>query len=155
MNQEERVLSKHPFFHDLEPRHRALVAGCAHPVQFAPGEYLAREGQPANHFFLLLKGGVRLETSAPPLGVLGIVSAGAGEIVGFNWIYPPYKWSFDCRATAPTEAFEMDGRCLRGEFAQDHELGYQLMTRFSSVLGRSLDATHLQILELIHEHGTR
>lgn len=155
MSQEQRTLHEHPFFHDLEPRHLALVAGCAHEVSFSAGDYLAREGHPADHFFLLLSGGVRMETSAPPLGVLGILSAGAGEVVGFNWIYPPYKWSFDYRATVDTRAFQMDGRCLRGEFAQDHELGYQLMTRFSAVLGRNLDATHLQILELIHEHGTR
>lgn len=41
-----------------------------------------------------------------------------------------------------------DGACLRGKCDADHELGYELMQRFASVMLERLQATRLQLLDV-------
>ena len=147
-------LGAHPFFKGLQPAHLNLLAGCTREVDFAEGQYIQREGEPANTFYLVQQGQVVVEASSPPLGVLGILTVAPGEIFGFHWLFPPYQWAFDYRASEATQALEVDGRCMRGECEQDHELGYQLMWRFAEVLSKTLNATRYQLLDTIHECRT-
>ena len=41
-----------------------------------------------------------------------------------------------------------DGSCLRGKCEQDHELGYELLTRFVAVIVERLQATRLRLLDV-------
>ena len=61
----ERIIREHAFFKDLDPRFVALVVGCAKNVRFEAGEYLFREGGPADQFYLLRHGRARA-----PLGLV-------------------------------------------------------------------------------------
>lgn len=146
-------IAGHRFFSGMSERHLTLLTGCARPMEYGPGEFLCREGEPAEHFYVLLAGRVAVETHAPPLGTLALASVGAGEVLGADWLVEGTRRSFDYRAMEPSRALKMDGRCLRGEFPTDHELGYQLMLRFSRLLAHTLRATRLQLLEVIHEHA--
>ena len=60
----------------------------------------------------------------------------------------PYIWHFDARATAPTRAICLDGKCLRTKCENDHELGYELMKRFLHVVQQRLLWTRVQLLDL-------
>ena len=33
----------------------------------------------------------------------------AGEVLGWSWLFPPYRWHFDARALAPVRATAFDG----------------------------------------------
>jgi CRP/FNR family cyclic AMP-dependent transcriptional regulator len=57
----ERIIKEHPFFKDLDPKFVALVVGCAKNVRFEAGEYLFREGEQADQFYLVRHGRVALE----------------------------------------------------------------------------------------------
>jgi CRP/FNR family transcriptional regulator, cyclic AMP receptor protein len=41
-----------------------------------------------------------------------------------------------------------DGACLRGKCEEDHELGYQLMSRFAANVINRLQETRLQLLDV-------
>ncbi len=72
-----------------------------------------------------------------------------GEVVGWSWLFEPYRWQFDARATrADARVVGFDGACLRGKCEADHELGYQLMRRFAASLIERLQATRLQLLDV-------
>ncbi|MGA2708343.1 MAG: cyclic nucleotide-binding domain-containing protein [Steroidobacteraceae bacterium] len=144
----EQILEKHPFFAGFALEHRELVAGCARNHRFDAGEYLCREGDAANEFFLIRHGQVALEISAP--GQLPIVFAtlDEGEIVGASWLVPPYRWLHDARAVTLTRAIGIDAACLRAKCEADHHLGYDMMKRFLPVLVQRLHATQLQILDV-------
>ena len=71
-----------------------------------------------------------------------------GDVVGWSWLFPPHRWHFDGRATAPTSLIAFDGACLRGKCDADHELGYQLMRRFAASIVERLQATRLQLLDV-------
>ncbi len=144
----EGVLAGHPFFSGMDPRYLELAVGCASNMRFNAGELICREGQAAEHFYLIRAGKVALETSVPGRGGLTIQTLGAGEILGWSWLVPPYNWRFDARAADMTRAIVFDGKCLREKCEEDHELGYELQKRVIAVLGEHLDATRFRLLDI-------
>jgi CRP-like cAMP-binding protein len=143
----ERILAAHPFFRDLAPVHLALLVGCATNVRFDGGAFLFRTGEEANRFFLLREGAVALEAAAPGKPPLVVQTLGAGEILGWSWLVPPYHWVFDARALEPTRAIALDGKCLREKCEADHDLGYELLKRIAHILWERLEAARLQLLD--------
>jgi CRP/FNR family cyclic AMP-dependent transcriptional regulator len=144
----ERVLSEHPFLSGMSPEHIQLLVGCASNVVFKAGEYVFKEGQPANSFYFIRHGLVQVETYVPQKGPVIIRSRDAGEIFGWSWLVPPYRWHFDARAVELTRAIALDGECLRGKCEEDHDLGYEIMKRFALVIAERLEATRLQLLDV-------
>jgi len=144
----EHILRQHAFFADFAPEHGALVAGCARNHRFDPGDYLFREGDAADEFFLIRHGKVALEIAAPGQAPIVFATLGPGDIVGEAWLVPPYRWTIDARAIELVRAVGIDAACLRGKCEADHHLGYEMMKRFMPVFIRRLHATQLQILDV-------
>ncbi len=71
-----------------------------------------------------------------------------GDVLGWSWLFPPYRWVFDAQALELTRALVFDGTCLRGKCEDDHNLGYELMKRFAHVVVQRLQATRLQLLDV-------
>jgi CRP-like cAMP-binding protein len=144
----EQELSAHPFLAGLSPKYIRVLMGCSSNVQFDRDRYLMREGEAADTFYLLRHGKVALEIHAPQGGPLVIETIEAGEVLGWSWLFPPYRVHFTARALEPVRAISLDGACLRGKCGRDHDLGYALMQRFASVVIERLQATRLQLLDL-------
>ena len=147
----EGVLAGHPFFSRMDPRYLELAVGCAANVRFNAGELIFRQGHEAEHFYLIRAGRVALEIHVPGRGGLTIQTLGAGEVLGWSWLVPPYNWRFDGRAAEVTRAIVFDGKCLRGKCDEDHELGYELQKRVISILGEHLDATRFRLLDVYRD----
>jgi hypothetical protein len=139
---------EHPFFAGFEEAFCKLVCGCARNVRFESGQYLFREGEPANEFYLLRHGRVALEIAPPGRSAVTFQTVGEGEIVGVSWLIPPYRWTYDARALDLVRAIGMDATCLRQKCEADHDLGYEMMKRFMPVLIQRLQATRLQIVDV-------
>jgi len=146
------VVCEHPFFRGLEASFCDVICGCAKYSHFQPGEYLFREGAPADQLFLIREGRMALQATGPGRTVT-FQTLGQGEIVGVSWLVPPYRWAYDGRAVEFTLAIAMDAACLRGKCEADHDLGYELMKRFMAVLIRRLQSTRLQILDVYGEQA--
>jgi CRP-like cAMP-binding protein len=144
----EPLLAAHPFFKGLESKHLKLIVGCASNVVFNQGQFIFREGEDANQFCIIRQGKVVIETFSPIKGAIPIHTLREGDVLGWSWLVPPYKWHFDARAYELTRAISLDGRCIREKCETDHDLGYELMKRFSMVVTERLEATRLQLLDL-------
>jgi CRP/FNR family transcriptional regulator, cyclic AMP receptor protein len=143
-----RILSEHPFLQGMTDSQLALLVGCASNVVFKPGEFIIREGQPADNFYFIRHGMVQIETHIPQKGPLVIRTRHEGEVLGWSWLVPPYRWHFDARAVEQTRAIAMDGKCLREKCETDHALGYEIMKRFSRIIAERLEATRLQLMDV-------
>lgn len=148
----ERILIEHPFFAGMKEEHMDLLVGCASNVRFDAGQFILREGEEANKFYLIRQGQVALEVHAPGRGSITIQTLGAGEILGWSWLVPPYYWRLDARAVELTRALALDGKCLREKCEKDHDLAYELLKRFSQVMVDHLTATRLQLLNVYDAH---
>jgi CRP-like cAMP-binding protein len=144
----ERVLREHPFFTGMDPAHLQTLVGCSSNVTFDEGIHLFREGEAADNFYLIRLGRVTLECFAPTRGPLAIETAEAGDVLGWSWLFPPYRWHFDARARTFVQALSLDGACLRRKCENDPALGYDLLKRFAGVAVQRLEATQLQLLDL-------
>ncbi len=144
----ERILIEHPFFVGMKQQHMNLLVGCASNVRFDAGQFILREGEEANHFYLIRQGKAALEIYAPERGSITIQTLSAGEVLGWSWLVPPYRWRFDARATELTRAIALDGKCLREKCEKDTDLGYELLKRFSQVMVEHLQATRFQLLNV-------
>lgn len=149
----ERILAEHPFARDLGKQYGELLTGCASNVRFDAGEFLFHEGEEANQFYLIRHGSVAVEIFAGPSRVTTITTIGEGEVLGWSWLFPPYRWKFDARAVEPTRAIALDGKCLRAKCEADHDLGYELLKRFAHMVEQRLDATRFQLLNIYETHS--
>ena len=144
----ESLLRDVPLFEGLSSEELELIAGCGSNVRFADGELLFRDGDPANTFLVLRHGTVALETFVPARGPVTIETLEAGEVLGWSWLFPPYRWHFDARALSLVRATAFDGVCLREKCERDPRLGYDLLTRFAQVLIDRLQWTRLRLLDV-------
>ncbi|HVC56977.1 MAG TPA: cyclic nucleotide-binding domain-containing protein [Stellaceae bacterium] len=144
----DRLISEHPFFGGMAPEYCELIGGCARNVRFDKAQYLFREGDPADEFFLIRHGRVALEIMAPGRGKLRFLTVNEGELAGLAWLIPPYRWIFDAEALELTRAVSVDARCLRDKAEQNHDFGYEMMKRFMAMLVARLHAAQLQMLDV-------
>jgi CRP/FNR family cyclic AMP-dependent transcriptional regulator len=141
-------LTGHHFVASLRPDWQQLLADQARPFTRAAGEYLAREGELATDFFLITSGTVAIEIRHPLRGPLTVQTAGAGEVVGWSWMLPPYRWQFDARAVTDVAGAALDAAWLREQLETDHHLGYHLCKELLGVLSSRLAATRVRVLDL-------
>jgi CRP/FNR family transcriptional regulator, cyclic AMP receptor protein len=148
----ERILSEHPFFHGLDKSFLELAVGCASNARFEAGQFIFHEGEAADQFYLLREGRVALQVSAPGRGAATFLTLGAGEVFGVNWLVPPYRWVYDAKALEGARIIAMDAKCLRNKCEADHDLGYEITKRLMPVLIERLHETRLQFLDLYGSH---
>ena len=144
----ETILAQHPFFEGMAPDDLRLIAACGRNARFESGEYLFRMGQPADQFYLLREGRVSVEVHAPERGTIAIMSAREGDVLGFSWLMPPYRWVYDARAVQASRGIVFDGACLRRKCDADPRLGYDLLKRVTAVMMRRLETATLQLLDV-------
>ena len=143
-----QLLAECPVFAGLDEETLTFIAGCGRNVRFEAGERVFEEGQHADTFYVVRHGAVALETYMPGRRPLVIETLHDGDVVGWSWLVPPYRWSSDARAVEPTAAVALDGACLRGKCDEDPALGYALLQRFSHVMVERLQATRLRLLDV-------
>ena len=143
-----RVFEEHPFFRELDPKWCQFIADCAANERFDADTYILREGEAANKFYLLRHGTVALEIYDPARKALVIETLSEGDILGWSWLVPPYRWRFDARAIELTRAVSLDAKCLRSKMEQNHELAYQLYQRFMPMVAQRLEALRLQLTDM-------
>ena len=144
----ESLLGHAPFFDGLGPERVALLAGCGGNVRFAAGQSIFRQGDPADVFYVLRHGTVALELFVPSRGPVMIETLEAGEVLGWSWLFAPYRWHFDARALTVVRGTGFDGACLREKCEAEPALGYELMGRFAQVVIERLQWTRLRLLDV-------
>lgn len=143
----EPILAKHSFFEGLEKHYLELLTGCASNERYNGGEYLFKENEEANKFFIIRHGRIAVEMAVPGKMVT-LYTHDEGDVVGWSWLFPPARWHYSGRAMELTRVIALDGACLRGKCEQDSKLGFEFMKRFSYKMMHSLDSTRMQLLDL-------
>lgn len=145
MNTLKDFLKVHDFFAGLSDKYVELMANCGENVVFEPGTLIFREGEPAEAFYVLRYGQVGLVTHTPARGPIQVATLQQGDVLGWSWLMPPYRWHFDARSVTLVRAVKLHAECIRAACEEDHTLGYDLMKRFSNVMLNRLMATRVQV----------
>jgi len=142
----KQTLAQHPFLAGLDHRYLGQLAGLASNKKFEALQMIFHEGDPANECYLICKGKVGVETVLLGCAGIQIETLGAGEVLGWSWLLPPYELHYSARAIESTQVVALDGKALRTRCEEDHDLGYEVMKRFALVIVRRLAATRARFL---------
>ncbi len=142
--------SQHPFLRSLSPEHLSIVLKNAQHAEFAEGQLILKEGDPANQFFLIESGRIRIETSHE--NGKTVQTVGPGEVLGWSWLFPPFAWHFSAQAKEPTKCLVLDGGHLLVTAEENPKFGFDLMRRISQVLVERLQATRKKMVDASAQH---
>jgi CRP/FNR family transcriptional regulator, cyclic AMP receptor protein len=140
------ALATHPFLHDMSHDQLAALAEAASDVNFPASHRIFEDGGLASRFWLIQSGHVSLDLDVPGEGPVVIETIGMGELLGWSWLFPPFKWAFGAVAATPVEGFEFDAPAVRACCESDPSLGYQLHRRVNQVLAKRLRATRIRLI---------
>ena len=136
----------HPFLAGMNRAQLALLTDCAIAVHFKTGQIIFREGEMANRFYLIERGKVVLESTGGHGDPVLVDRIGAGDLLGWSWMFSPYVWHFTARAAEPTDAIFFYGTILREYCEKDHSLGFELFKRMSAVMLKRLQAARQKLM---------
>jgi CRP/FNR family transcriptional regulator, cyclic AMP receptor protein len=142
------TLAELDFFVDLDADALAAMAGCGRATHIPAAAYLFEQGEPADAFFAVRRGRVAIEVHDPRAGRIVIDTVEAGDVVGWSWLVPPYRWLFDARAVTAVDAVRFDAPCLRQKCDTDPAFGYALLQRVTHLMHERLQATRVRLLDL-------
>jgi CRP-like cAMP-binding protein len=149
------ILVDQPLFKGMAPEYIELIAGCGANVRFKQGEQIFKEGDAADFFYLVRHGRVALDIFVPHRGAVTIETVKEGEVLGWSWLFYPYKRQYDAHAVVLTRAVAFDGKCLRGKSEENKEFGYDLMKRFAQVMIDRLHHVRIQMLDIYGDSTKR
>ncbi|HMJ05394.1 MAG TPA: cyclic nucleotide-binding domain-containing protein [Chthoniobacterales bacterium] len=142
-------LAASPFLAGMSDHHVKLLVECASQTHFDEGRIIFRQGETANRFYLIQTGKVELEAVVRPGGRAIVVDTiGAGELLGWSWLFEPFEWQFTARALSATEAIFFYGTVLREYCNEDPSLGFELFQRMSKVMMKRLQSARRRLLEV-------
>ena len=149
----EGILAEQPFFAGLKAADLSFLANAAERRPLRKDQILFRYGAPADEFYLVLSGSVTLEVAAIEGPALVLQSVGTGAVLGWSWLIPPYKWSFQARSNEETEVLAFDGKAVLARCEADPAFGYDVLKRFSTLMSERLGYARERMMEAWNPPG--
>jgi CRP/FNR family cyclic AMP-dependent transcriptional regulator len=145
METTRQILDSHPFLAGLAPEALERLSAYASKSVFRTGQEIFHEGGLADRFWLLRDGEVALELRTGDRR-LRVGTLGAGDVLGWSWLNPPYRWHFDAVALSLAHAVELNAKGVRRLCDADPVLGHQLKSRFLAVVVDRMQASRMRLL---------
>ena len=141
------ALATHHFLRGMPRELISELVPAATLVSIPAHQRIFEDGGIAQGFWLIRSGTVALDLHVPGEGQIVVETLGMGEVLGWSWQLPRYRWALGAVAIQPTEAFRFDGPAVRALCDADPRLGYELTRRFLDVASNRLKATRDRLLE--------
>ncbi|MBO1334403.1 Crp/Fnr family transcriptional regulator [Streptomyces sp. VRA16 Mangrove soil] len=138
----------------LPAEHRERLMNGAKPVNFDEGTRLFEEGGRADRFWIVRTGTVALDMHVPGRRPAVIETLGFGELVGWSWLFVPYRWQLGAETVSPVRAHEFDAARVREMCDSDAEFGRAVGRWVGAVLAHRLLAARIRLLDLYAPHGS-
>jgi CRP/FNR family cyclic AMP-dependent transcriptional regulator len=126
------LIAAHPFFEGMGHSQVEWLAESAMEVEFDPGQFIFKYGDPANRFYLILSGTVSLILHSKRRGAVPVRQIIGGENLGWSWLFEPYVFYASAQAIEPTKAIFFYGTTLRQKCEDDKHCGYEIMKRMAN-----------------------
>lgn len=139
------MMRDHPFFSELPADLLIPLAEHAHIRTIDAGEVLFRERQTADRFFLLHTGEIALDMEDPDRGQVRVGVLCDDAVLGWSWLFAPYRWHLTATALRRTTLVEFDAFRVRAFMAEQPAVGYQLMLSLARLLFDRLQATRRRL----------
>jgi CRP/FNR family transcriptional regulator, cyclic AMP receptor protein len=139
------VLRRYPYFGGISEESLKQLAMIAEDKCIAAGTLLFREGDPAAHLSIIVRGEVDIQYLLGDGELRTVDTLVAGELLGWSAIIDPYKYTAICTATKDLELVRLDAAKVRGLCEHDPLLGYRLATEVAKLLAHRLEGARVQL----------
>lgn len=140
------LLRRFPLFQDASELSLRQLGMAAEEVSYDVGDLMFQDDAPANVLFLLLEGDVDIQYLVESGEHVTVDILGAGDLVVWSALIPPYRCTAAGRARTPVKAIAVLADRLRDVLSADHELGWSVMLEVSRVLAERLQAARVQLI---------
>ncbi|MFI9151742.1 cyclic nucleotide-binding domain-containing protein [Streptomyces sp. NPDC053367] len=139
----------------LPPPQRERLMTLAREVSFPEDARIFEAGGTADRFWVIRSGAVSLDQRVTSLQRVTVASLGAGDLLGWSWLFPPYRWDFGAEAFSPVRAYEFQAQPVLALCEEDPQLGLTLVRIVSEILAHRLEATRNKLMEqyALHRRG--
>lgn len=141
-------LAAHRFFRGLPTSLIDELAGWASPIEFTTDELLIRTGATADRMLVLLSGRVAVGIHVPQRGLSIIETLHSGDVLGWSWLFPPHRWTFDAICTKPGRAIEIDALPVRKLVTDNPGAALPLVLAVAGVMNERLHSARARLLNL-------
>lgn len=145
MNENVQFLREHPVFHRLSEPYLEQLAQHMDVLTLSSGETLFHEGDTANHFFIVMEGTMDLYARMEDDEEQWIQMIDVGEVIGWSWLVPPYRWAFSARTREGAMLMRFDAEAVRDLCDRDPAFGYGTMKQICSLMLERLHTVRSQM----------
>ncbi|MFI9604169.1 MULTISPECIES: cyclic nucleotide-binding domain-containing protein [Streptomyces] len=131
----------------LPQKQRERLMEVAREVSFPEDTRIFEAGGTADRFWVIRSGAVHLDQQVTPTRKVTVASLGAGDLLGWSWLFPPYQWDFGAEAYSQVRAYEFDASAVLALSVEDPLLGLSLVRTVAEVLAHRLELTRGKLLE--------
>ncbi|MFE5190811.1 cyclic nucleotide-binding domain-containing protein [Streptomyces sp. NPDC056628] len=131
----------------LPPPQRQRLMTLARETSFPEDTRIFESGGTADRFWVIRSGAVTLDQRVAPTQRITVASLGAGDLLGWSWLFPPYLWDFGAEAFSPVRAYEFEAAAVLRLCDEDTALGLTLVRYVAEILAHRLEMTRGQLME--------
>ena len=143
----QEMLAQAPAFSGLSTDILDRLARHASEIEVPRGQCVFKSGETASSFFLLIEGEVSIQIPAVTGPTLHVQRLTPVRALGWSWMLPPYKWSFNALVESDAKLLEFDGKAILAECEEDPAFGYQIVKRVSGLMAERLEAAHRKMMD--------
>lgn len=143
----KKAVRAQSFFAGLGEDQIEELASIAVEIEVPASTAIFEEGGFADSAYIIEEGRVALELDVSHRAHHIVQTLHEGEVLGWGWLFPPYRWSFTALALETVRLIRFDAEQMRALHEADCELGYEMMKRFARVMTSRLAATRLQLVD--------
>jgi len=142
------LMAAHPFLTGLPLRHIERLSRYASRAPFHANTRIFQEHGTARGWWLIRDGFVNLDLRVPGRGDVIVETLGPGAVLGWSWLFPPYKWHFGAVTTEPVLAVAVDAEGTRAMCDAEPAFGYELTKRFMAVVVERMQTSRMRLIDL-------
>jgi CRP-like cAMP-binding protein len=124
----------------------------AREVSFPEDTRIFEAGGTADRFWVIRSGAVSLTQQVTSVQRVTVAGLGAGDLLGWSWLFPPYQWDFGAEAFSPVRAYEFEAQPVLKLCEEDPALGLTLVRIVAEILAHRLEITRGKLME---SYGTQ
>ncbi|MDF3148515.1 MULTISPECIES: cyclic nucleotide-binding domain-containing protein [unclassified Streptomyces] len=136
----------------LPPPQRERLMSLAREVSFPEDARIFEAGGTADRFWVIRSGAVSLDQRVTSIQRVTVASLGAGDLLGWSWLFPPYQWDFGAEAFSPVRAYEFEAAAVLRLCEEDPGLGMSLVRHVAEILAHRLEMTRGKLMEQYGQH---
>ena len=142
--------NKFDFFNAFSEKQLAELAKATEKKTYKKGSEIYKEGERANHIFLVSKGWVSLRKVSPERDIgISFENRGRGELFGTACFMKPQEYTLNAICMEDSEVLTMDADKLFDLFQKDYQIGYLFLREIAKVYFERYKSVKRQLYEMV------